>query len=189
MIIDEYPISDCEVQNSSESVILDSLPSSFTSISVPTSVQQQCAICNKSLKIPKWQSGIINQRGTDNAMAKRKGTKGPTTIYNALYRKLKFEQQQHYKIRAVNSQSGHLLSIYFLCHIGLWLRSATTCFTSFSVVPAISKISPQIKCLSVFLKYLSEFASPIKSIDLIKTQISHLARTTRFWNNIHQVRF
>ena len=143
MIIDEYPISDCEVQNSSESVILDSLPSSFTSISVPTSVQQQCAICNKSLKIPKWQSGIINQRGTDNVMAKRKGTKGPTTIYNALYRKLKFEQQQHYKIRAVNSQSGHLLSIYFLCHIGLWLRSSTTCLTSFSVVPAISKIPPQ----------------------------------------------
>ena len=34
----------------------------------------------KSLKIPKWQSESIYRR-TDNTMAKRKSTKGQTTIY------------------------------------------------------------------------------------------------------------
>jgi hypothetical protein len=35
----------------------------------------------KSLKIPKRQSESVYRRRTDNTMAKRKGTKGQTTIY------------------------------------------------------------------------------------------------------------
>jgi len=35
----------------------------------------------KSLKIPKRYSESVNQRRTDNTMAKRKRTKGQTTIY------------------------------------------------------------------------------------------------------------
>jgi len=34
----------------------------------------------KSLKIPKGQSESVYRRGTDNTMAKRKRTKGQTTI-------------------------------------------------------------------------------------------------------------
>jgi len=37
----------------------------------------------KSLKIPKGQSEPVHRRGTDNTMAKRKSTKGQTTIYKA----------------------------------------------------------------------------------------------------------
>ena len=37
-------------------------------------------LCKKSLKIPKVQSESVYRR-TDNAMAKRKSTKGQTTIY------------------------------------------------------------------------------------------------------------
>jgi len=36
---------------------------------------------NKSLKISKEQSESVYRRRTDNAMAKRKSTKGQTTIY------------------------------------------------------------------------------------------------------------
>ena len=35
----------------------------------------------KSFKIPKGQSEYVYRRGTDNTMAKRKCTKGQTTIY------------------------------------------------------------------------------------------------------------
>ena len=35
----------------------------------------------KSSKIPKGQSEYVYRRGTDNTMAKRKCTKGQTTIY------------------------------------------------------------------------------------------------------------
>ena len=35
----------------------------------------------KRLKIPKGQSGTVYQRRTDNTVAKRKSTKGQTTIY------------------------------------------------------------------------------------------------------------
>jgi len=35
----------------------------------------------KSLKIPKGQSESVYRRGTDKTMAKRKSTKGQTTIY------------------------------------------------------------------------------------------------------------
>jgi hypothetical protein len=35
----------------------------------------------KSLRIPKEQTESVNQRKTDNTMAKRKSTKGQTTIY------------------------------------------------------------------------------------------------------------
>ena len=35
----------------------------------------------KSLKIPKGPSESVYRRRTDNAMAKRKSTKGQTTIY------------------------------------------------------------------------------------------------------------
>jgi len=35
----------------------------------------------KSLKIPKGKSETVYRRRTDNTMAKRKSTKGQTTIY------------------------------------------------------------------------------------------------------------
>jgi hypothetical protein len=38
-------------------------------------------ITKKGLKIPKWQSESVYRRRTDNTMAKRKRTKGQTTIY------------------------------------------------------------------------------------------------------------
>jgi len=38
-------------------------------------------IYKKSLKIPKGQSESVYRRWTDNTMAKRKSTKGQTTIY------------------------------------------------------------------------------------------------------------
>jgi hypothetical protein len=38
-------------------------------------------IYKKSLKIPKGQSESVYRRRTDNTMAKRKSTKGQTTIY------------------------------------------------------------------------------------------------------------
>ena len=37
--------------------------------------------CKKSLKIPKGQSEYVYRRRTENAMAKRKNTKGQTTIH------------------------------------------------------------------------------------------------------------
>jgi len=37
--------------------------------------------CKKSLKIPKGQSEFVYRRRTDNTMARRKSTKGQTTIY------------------------------------------------------------------------------------------------------------
>jgi hypothetical protein len=39
------------------------------------------SIVKKSLKIPKEQSETVYRRRTDNTMAKRKSTKGQTTIY------------------------------------------------------------------------------------------------------------
>jgi len=40
------------------------------------------------LKIPKGQSESANRRRTDNTMAKRRRTKGQTSIYKTLHRKL-----------------------------------------------------------------------------------------------------
>jgi len=37
-------------------------------------------VYKKSLKIPKWQSESVYRIRTDNTMAKRKSTKGQTTI-------------------------------------------------------------------------------------------------------------
>jgi hypothetical protein len=45
----------------------------------------------KSLKIPKGQYESVNQRRTDNTMAKRKRIKGQTPIYTTLHIKLKIE--------------------------------------------------------------------------------------------------
>ena len=39
-----------------------------------------------SLKIPKGQSESVYRRRTDNTMAKRKSTKGQTTIYKTTYK-------------------------------------------------------------------------------------------------------
>ena len=44
-------------------------------------------IGRKNLKIPE----SVNQRRTDNTMAKRKSRKGQTTIYKTLHIKLKIE--------------------------------------------------------------------------------------------------
>jgi hypothetical protein len=43
----------------------------------------------KSLKIPKGQSETVNRRRTDKIMAKRKRTKGQTTIYKTYTYKTK----------------------------------------------------------------------------------------------------
>jgi hypothetical protein len=48
----------------------------------------------KFLKIPKGKAESVNLRRTDNIMAKRKLTKGQTTIYKTLHRKLKTEQHK-----------------------------------------------------------------------------------------------
>ena len=48
----------------------------------------------KNLKISKGQSESVNRKSTDNTMAKRKSTKGQTTIYKTLRRKLKIEQYE-----------------------------------------------------------------------------------------------
>jgi len=42
--------------------------------------------CKKSLKIPKGQSETVYRRRTDNTMAKRKSTKGQTTIDKHTYK-------------------------------------------------------------------------------------------------------
>jgi hypothetical protein len=42
----------------------------------------------KSLKIPKRQSESVYRRRTDNTMAKRKSTKGQTTIYKTIQKKI-----------------------------------------------------------------------------------------------------
>ena len=46
----------------------------------------------KSLKIPKGQSETVYRRRTDNTMAKRKSTKGQTTIYKTyIYKQENFK--------------------------------------------------------------------------------------------------
>jgi hypothetical protein len=47
----------------------------------------------KSMKISKGKSELVNRR-TDNTIAKIKSTKGKTTIYKTLYRKLKIRQHE-----------------------------------------------------------------------------------------------
>jgi hypothetical protein len=47
-----------------------------------------------SLKIPKGQSEAVNQRMTDNTMAKKKDEKRTNLIYKTLHRKLKIEQHE-----------------------------------------------------------------------------------------------
>jgi hypothetical protein len=44
------------------------------------------------LKIPKGYSEAMNRRRTDNTMIKRKRTKGQTTFYKTLHRKLTTEK-------------------------------------------------------------------------------------------------
>jgi len=53
----------------------------------------------KSLQIPKGQSESINRRRTDNTMAKRKGTKGKTTIYKPIHKTLKIEHHEPHRNR------------------------------------------------------------------------------------------
>jgi len=48
----------------------------------------------KRLKIPKGSSEAVNRRRADNAIAKRKRTKGKTTIHKIIHRKLKIEQHE-----------------------------------------------------------------------------------------------
>jgi hypothetical protein len=47
-----------------------------------------------SLKIPKGPSEAVNQRMTDNTMAKKKDEKRTNLIYKTLHRKLKIEQHE-----------------------------------------------------------------------------------------------
>ena len=46
----------------------------------PFVYQKKSQISQKSLKIPKGQSETVYRRRTDNTMAKRKSTKGQTSI-------------------------------------------------------------------------------------------------------------
>ena len=52
------------------------------------------SIGRKRLKIPKGQSEAVNRRRTDNAMAKRKSTKGQRMFYKIQPRKLKILQHK-----------------------------------------------------------------------------------------------
>ena len=58
-----------------------SSPSSDMEIVFDMNTQHVINFGKKSLKIPKGQSESVNRRRTDNTMAKRKSTKGQTTIY------------------------------------------------------------------------------------------------------------
>jgi hypothetical protein len=49
----------------------------------------------KRLKIQKGYPEAVTRR-TDNTMVTRKWTKGQTTIYETLHRKLKIEQHEHH---------------------------------------------------------------------------------------------
>ena len=46
--------------------------------------------------MPNGQSEAVNRKRADNTMVKRKSTKGQTTIYKTLCRKLKIEQHEHH---------------------------------------------------------------------------------------------
>jgi len=46
------------------------------------------------MKIPKGSLKTVNWKRTDNTMAKRKRTKGQTTIYKTYHRNLKIEQHE-----------------------------------------------------------------------------------------------
>ena len=56
----------------------------------------------KKWKIPKWYSESVNRK-TDNTMTERKRTKGQTTIYKTLDRKLQIEQHEPHLKPGVNS--------------------------------------------------------------------------------------
>ena len=51
----------------------------------------------------KGQSDSVYRRRIDNAMGKRKRTKGQTMIYKTLHRKLKIEQREPYYNPEVNA--------------------------------------------------------------------------------------
>jgi hypothetical protein len=51
------------------------------SVSLKLDDKDYSVLYKKSLKIPKGQSKSVYRRRTDNTMAKRKSTKGQTTIY------------------------------------------------------------------------------------------------------------
>ena len=70
-------------------------PSCFyllTSFEIKMFTKSLLVIYKKSLKIPKGQSESVYRRRTDNTMAKRKSTKGQTTIYKTLLKNLKIKQ-------------------------------------------------------------------------------------------------
>ena len=50
-----------------------------------------------------YKQESVNQRRTDNTMANRKRTKGKTTIYKTLHRKLKIEKHEPHSEPVVNS--------------------------------------------------------------------------------------
>jgi hypothetical protein len=78
----------------------------------PNLIQSYVSILNniqKNLKIPNESSEAVTQRRTDNTIAKRKSTKGQTTIYKALHRKQKIEQL---KTRSEFGCSRKMSSIY-----------------------------------------------------------------------------
>ena len=75
----------------------------FMGSNVPINKTMACFLdsSKKSLKISKGQSESVDRR-TDNTMVKRTRTKGQTTIYKILHRKLKIEQHEPYLIPGVN---------------------------------------------------------------------------------------
>ena len=74
-------------------------------------------LCEKSLKIPKRQSESVNRR-TDNTMAKRKNTKGQTTIYKA--------KDQVTRTPTKNWVIFGTLIFYIQIQISTFLRSSST---------------------------------------------------------------
>jgi hypothetical protein len=51
-----------------------------------------------SLKLPKEQSESVYRRRTDNTMAKRKRTKGQTTIYKTYIYNYKIDQREPHMV-------------------------------------------------------------------------------------------
>jgi hypothetical protein len=65
------------------------------------------------LKIPKGYSEAINRRRTDNTMIKRKRTKGQTTIYKTLHRKLTTEKHEPKRGRLFNLMETNYVTKFY----------------------------------------------------------------------------
>ena len=84
---------------------------------------------DKCLQTPKEKSEFANRRGTDNTTQhntqKKKRTKGQTTIYKTLHRKLKIDQHELTTNWIEIRFSGRISSS---CSICVWHPSCYSCY-------------------------------------------------------------